>query len=342
MRFKICILFLVFLLACAPTPISAATDCAGFDTCQSRDRIAVLAASDIAEPILTTAHRGALNFKRYFGMNINPIAIMPGGEISLEMKKDLKKAGYKLSLPWISAADKQALIASSIRKQVMEQTKGMPAAQQQAIIEMALAKAETNKSTSGEMSALEQGALTHELGHMWFIGAFQPEGQDNGGGHGYGGWAPDWLDETAAVLLENETLTASRRKAFKAIKADDLYPLELFLTMDHPALKSAQALAEKFGGVNSKGANRAIILTDEEADEFLKGTGGSDPANFYTQVRGFADYVMRATGDDQIFAKLATHLGAGKSFESWLSETDGLPDNMEDLTQSWYDWLAAR
>jgi len=219
----------VFISGCALTPAATASDCAALGPCVSIGNIAVMAENDIADPILKSAQDGAAAFSRYFGAETAPIAIVPGGTITPDMQAGLKQAGYSLSLPWISAADKQALAEASVRKQVMEQTKGMAAAQQEAIIKMAFAKAGGSGSTSGDMSTTEQGALTHELGHLWFIAAFKPKDGEAGGSHGYGGWAPDWLDETAAVLLENETLTASRRKAFKDMPIDDFYPLEDFL-----------------------------------------------------------------------------------------------------------------
>jgi hypothetical protein len=342
------ILPFALLTACASTTSVKPNDCGAFKDCLAKDNIAVLASSDIADPILQTAMDGSLGFKRYFGLDTVPIAIVPGGEISPEMQDQLKTAGYSATLPWISASDKAALRETSIRQQVMEQTKNMPAEQQEAILQMALAKAGNTLTPNSEMSDTEQGALTHELGHMWFIAAFQPVGDTAKGGHDYGGWAPDWLDETAAILLENETLTEKRRDAFKDMTAADIYPLETFLTMEHPALKSAQALNEKMAlkrdskGQEKRTGSRAIVLSGKEAEAFLKASGDSNPANFYTQTRGFADYVMAATGDEQIFAKLATHLSGGGTFENWLPQIKGLPDTLQRLDEDWGAWLRAR
>ena len=336
------------LTACAVTakpaaesPVTAA-NCGALNPCLSKGQIAVLADNAVAGPILDTAKDGAASFMRYFGSEIPPIAIVPGGEITPDMQEDLKAAGYGLSLPWMSSADKLSLSQSNVRRQVLEQTKGMSPEQQEAVIKTALANLGRQPSEGGDMSATEQGALTHELGHLWFMSAFKPLGEDDGGGHGYGSWAPDWLDEASAVLLENDALTTSRREAFKTMPDEDFYPLGTFLTMEHPALKAAQNLAEKFKGKDDSGGSRAIFLTGEDADAFLKAAGQSNPANFYIQVRGFADYVIEATGDEQIFAALARHLSQGKSFESWLAKTDGLPSDMKALNKSWAEHLANR
>ncbi|MEP3891244.1 MAG: hypothetical protein ABJN69_12355 [Hellea sp.] len=348
MRLQNFIIPLTLLTACASAPDVKANDCGAFKDCLAKDGIAVLAPPDIAGPILLTAGQGAVSFERYFGQAASPIAIVPGGEIKPETHEALKSAGYDASLPWISAADKAALKDSSIRRQVLEQTKDLPAEQQQAILQMALAKAGSAPSQPGEMSDTEQGALTHELGHMWFVAAFQPEGEKVKTGHGYGGWAPDWLDETAAILMENEALTEKRRKALKAMRAEDIYPLETFLTMEHPALKSALALNEKIAlakGLDAQEKNtssRAIVLSGEEAEAFLKASGDSNPANFYSQTRGFADFLMAATGDEQIFASLAAYLSGGGTFENWLRQTNGLPDTLQDLDEGWAEWLSAR
>lgn len=339
----------IFLTGCASAPAIQANGCAGLSPCSAKDDIAVIAAPDIADPILLSAQQGRAAFERYFGQAAAPIAIVPGGEITQDMQKDLKAAGYDASLPWISSADKEKLKQSSIRRQVMAQTKDMPAAQQEAILEMALAKAGSAPAPQGEMSDTEQGALTHELGHMWFVAAFKSSEENKAkGGHGYGGWAPDWLDETAAILLENESLTEKRRARFKQMKAEDMYPLDTFLTMEHPALQSALAMnnkkaLEKLLDEGEKTlSSRAIVLSGKEAEEFLKASGRSDPANFYTQARGFADYVISATGDEQIFAKLAQHLSDGGTIESWLASTDSLPDTIEGLSRDWAAHLAAR
>ena len=341
MQLQNLILPLAFLTSCALTPMHKASGCGNFDPCQTQNGIAVLAEPEIAQPILLLAQSGREAFQRYFGVEAAPIAIVLGGEITTDLHDDLKAAGYVLSLPWISAADKNKLKQSSIRRQVMEQTKGMIASQQEAILKMALAKASSAPSPEGDMSATEQGALTHELGHLWFIAAYKPAGEEVKGRHGYGGWAPDWLDETAAILLENETLTERRRNAFKMMKIEDLYPLETFLTMEHPALKSAHAFNKKVVGQIPSSGTRAIVLSGEEAEAFLKASGNANPANFYTQARGFADYVMTMTGDEQIFAKLARHLSKGGTVENWLSLTDGLADDVAALSQDWIEWVEA-
>ncbi len=334
------------LTGCASAKIAAAkVDCGDLAPCMSEAQIAVMAKPDIASPILSSAQEGAAAFARYFGAEVSPVAIVPGGVITKDMSAKLKRNGFDQSLPWISAADKQVLTAQSVRRQVMEQTKGLPPEQQAAIMKMTLAKVSGGDNpASPNMSAAEEGALTHELGHLWFIAAFQPRTDKGAGfkGHGYGGWAPDWLDETAAVLLENEALTETRRAAFAEIAKADLYPLSKFLTMEHPALKSAQSLKEKMGGKLGQGESQAIVLSGKEAEAFLKASKAGDPSVFYTQVRGFADFIISETGDERIFAKLARELASGGSLETWLAASGELPSTLMALETKWDERLKTR
>ncbi len=342
------IILSLILTGCATAEIAAKVDCGDLAPCISNAQIAVIAKPDIADPILSSAQEGAAAFTRYFGAKVSSVAIVPGGVITKDMSAKLKRNGFDRSLPWISAADKQVLAAQSVRRQVQEQTKGLPPEQQAAIMKMALAKVSGGDNpASPNMSATEEGALTHELGHLWFIAAFQPRADqprtDKGSkGHGYGGWAPDWLDETAAVLLENAALTETRRAAFAKIAKADLYPLPKFLTMEHPALKSAQSLKEKMGGKLGQGESRAIVLSGKEAEAFLEASKAGDPGVFYTQVRGFADFIISETGDERIFAKLARELASGGSLETWLAASGGLPSTLTALEANWDERLKAR
>ena len=103
-------------------------------------------------------------------------------------------------LPWVSETDKADLIASSIRAQVLKQTPGMPAAQQEAIIARTLGQraAQTPDSAAG---APREGILSHEIAHIWFMRFYDRAANTSGAQpRRYGSSAPDWLDELAAVV----------------------------------------------------------------------------------------------------------------------------------------------
>jgi len=318
--------------------------CGALERCLQDGNIAIIGADDTAGELLLTAQKGAAQFERYFGVPAPSAAIVPGGVISPELNTQIEDAGFEVMLPWISETGRKDMAAESVRQQVMDQTKGMPEAQRDAILKMALGKLEAAQDdTPSETTEKQKGALTHELGHMWFMEAFKSPALDaETKVHSYGGWAPDWLDETAAVLLENDALTQARREAFKAKGSDELYPLRDYLSMEHPAAKSAKDLLKNYNdpesGAVNPGESRAIILTGAEGEAFLEKMKDADPVGFYTQTRAFADFMIEATNDPQLFAKIATHLAGGKSFESWLATRGDLPNTIAALDARWQSW----
>jgi hypothetical protein len=84
--------------------------------------------------------------------------------------------------------------------------------------------------------------LAHELGHAWFNAWYD---SDRDGVYGqYASTAPDWLDETAAILIEDEQGVAERRGGLAELLRDPemrVYPLDEFLNMAHPSLSIAAA-----------------------------------------------------------------------------------------------------
>ncbi|MFK8053006.1 MAG: hypothetical protein AB8F65_08515 [Woeseiaceae bacterium] len=340
---KIATLGLILWLGSIPAISLATPSCDTLGPCVIENGIAVLGDDDAARVLLSIAQESAMQFQRYMGVPVPPVAIVPGGSISPTLNTKLADAGFQTTLPWISNADKQKLRASSIEKQVRAQTAGLPEAQRQAILAQALGQASSSNETSGaEMTAQERGAFAHELGHLWFKSAFSSiNEQPRPAGHGYGGWAPDWLDEIVAILMENDELRSGRRNKFANARKETLYPLPDFLSMDHPALASATELAKSFGKSNGT-SSRAIVLTGDEAEAFLATSKTGDPTMFYTQAQGFIDYLSARTGDSTIFADIARHLGAGGDFKGWLAKHKDMPDSVDALTQDWERWLDAR
>lgn len=323
-----------------------ASSCAGFEACMVEGGIAIIGEDKTAPALLRTAQTGARQFEQFFARKTPPIAIVPGGIVSPELGAKINAAGYDLILPWMSETDRQKFAAESVRKQVLEQTKGMPEAQQKAIIDMALSKIDASDSDSA--TPKQKGALTHELGHLWFMAAFENASLDRPvAGHGYGGWAPDWLDETAAILMENETLTQARREAFTKMTDDQLYPLRDYLAMEHPAAKTAKKLTQTYGGSDKDGSagtgeSRAIFLTGAEAEAFLGQAQDHDPVRFYTQTRGFIDFLTDQTNNPRLFGEIAAHLAGGDSFESWLVKRNDLPNELAELEILWRNWIISK
>lgn len=94
----------------------------------------------------------------------------------------------------------------------------------------------------------------------------------------YAGPAPDWLDEMAAVLLENDALTDGRVEGLVTANAaadelQALWPLEEFFTMTHPAFEQARRVIEARRALQKGG--HAVALSCLEAQTWKSGMTGA-------------------------------------------------------------------
>lgn len=333
------------LTACTTTAESIASPCITLKLeCTGAENILIVGSVDAHKDLLNTALVASQKFEVTFKTPASKIVIVPGGSISAEQNAAFKAAGYPASLPWISAADKAKLRESSIRKQVEAQTKNLPEAVRAAAMAQALG-AVKGGAKNDQAQFVQDGAFAHELGHLWFIQAFKPVGATPEKGHAYGGWAPDWLDETAAVLMENATLNEKRRESFARLAFEETIPLQTFLTMEHPAVKAASGMINSLPSEKMQSelsGSRAIVLSGKEAEEFLKNSGGNRTADFYAQTQVFSDFLLSFTGDTGLYVSLTQALLEGASFGSWLMSAGadwGLPTSMAALESEWQAWV---
>lgn len=333
---------LSIMAVAACTASEAKSDCAGLTApCFAASGVAVLAEADAAKEILAVAESGAKKFKTHFQEDASPIVIVPGGKISNELSMQIEAAGFPAALPWVSESEKAKLTLESVKRQIEAQTKNLPPAVREKAMKQAIAQL-SQQPMSTSMDAHQKGALAHELGHMWFMGEFTPKDKSRDTGHGYGGWGPDWLDETAAILMENDVLTQSRREAFAELSDDVVIPLSTFFTMEHPVMEAANALKDKITKDPETSA-QAIILTGDEAADFFDSIDGDDPVVFYSQVRVFADFMIETTKDEAVFARVAALISKGGTIEDWLaSGASNLPENVQALQGRWDSWRKAR
>lgn len=328
------------LTACSTLPAQNLSPCIAMQIeCAESGNIIIIGNASDQAGLLNTALSTSKSFESIFGSPPAKTVIVPGGIISAEQNTAFEKAGYPVSLPWISAADKALLREASILRQVEEQTKNLPEAVKAAALAQALAATKTDTASE----STQAGAFSHELGHLWFIEAFKPANAADQTGHAYGGWAPDWLDETAAILMENSILIESRRKAFIEMSDDEIIPLKAFLSMEHPGAQAAVRLNERLAKDRKDGESRTFVLTGEEAEAFLKNSGGNTAANFYSQAQAFSDFLLSYSGDTKLYISLIDELRTGGSFETWLMSQGsnwGLPDSLLQLDQAWKDWIS--
>ena len=152
--------------------------------------------------------------------------------------------------------------------------------------------------------------LRHEIGHDLFIRYLVPSSRQDQ----YGGDAPDWLDEMAAVAFEDEKLTASRRRqAARFAKEDTLIPLSRYLSMSHPeALAGAPATPTK--------QVRMRLATSAESPQF------------YAMGRAFYDFLVDRTKNKAIIAELAAAFRSGQPLEQWILTRTGYLEKPDGLS----------
>jgi len=347
MRYQITIIIAGLLVGCASLDDSFLGDvgpasCEELINCTERDGIAIMGGDGIEQSVLDTAIAAAGKFEDVFLTPAPPVMIVSGGRITPELNAQIIDAGFVTALPWVTETDQALLRRNSVLEQVRAQTENLPLEQRERLEAAALAQLEARTASAdndtGISPEVRDAALSHELGHLWFINSFPAPDSLPDAGRGYGGWAPDWLDEMAAVLLENEALTQRRRLAFSKLGGDDLFPFEEFFQMEHPSYATAEALREKYQNGVARGGAQAIILSGDEAQEFLAESETDAPVNFYLQTRGLADYFTETTQDPTVFSDLATHFSQGGNIETWLVTRSDLPNTVEALETAWHDW----
>lgn len=152
--------------------------------------------------------------------------------------------------------------------------------------------------------------LRHEIGHDLFTRYLAPSSM----GGQYGGDAPDWLDEMAAVAFEGAALTASRRReAVRYARDATLMPLGRFLTMTHPEYESRPPPDP------SGPAVRIRLATSEDAPRF------------YAMCRAFHDFLVDRTHSPSIVAELAAAFRKGERLDRWILFRVGREGRTGDL-----------
>ena len=164
--------------------------------------------------------------------------------------------------------------------------------------------------------------LRHEIGHDLFIRYLVPSSRQDQ----YGGDAPDWLDEMAAVAFEGEMLSASRRRdAARFARNATLIPLSRFFTMTHPEATGRPPAA-------AKQTVRIRLATSE------------DSPRFYAMSRAFYDFLVDRTKSAAIVAELASAFRKGEPLDRWiLARTghEGRAADLEALNADFLAWIAS-
>lgn len=233
----------------------------------------------------------------------------------------------------------------SIREQITQQLsaggRSPSTAQIEAVYQQALAQfAEQNSGPAIQSEDNSVKPLRHEIAHKLFIAAVWPVVE---GKPAYGGGAPDWLDEVAAILAEDELLTASRRIQVRdAARFEDLIPLDRFFSMQHPAYEGALEMVRRFKEANGDTSSSGVYNFTAEDFEAAGIDLDADAGKFYAQARGFIDYLESRAPDAKSLALITRNLKAGESLSDIL-ETEGdkmgLPASIGELEEDFFTWL---
>ncbi|RZJ43435.1 MAG: hypothetical protein EON86_05225 [Brevundimonas sp.] len=325
----------------APSPcdLEIASAAGGGSCARSGHGVALAKDQANADALAAHAQAGEDRFQTYFARDISPYAVT---SVSPAPNSDaLQAAGFTHVLPWPDPEVFEQATRQGIERAARQfaASQGLDVVQADQMVERALA----NSRADGGKAALDAGMVPHELGHLWFTQAFWPAGEVDPLVSHYGGPGPDWLDELAAILLEDEPTTLRRREQLRALLSGEVVPaigpaagrdtlldLKGFLARDHPAL--SRVIKER----PEMPASGGIAMVYTPAGGGLNAVVAE--RLFYIQARAFADFMIERTGRATVFADIAQGLSEGRSFESWLASegtTLGLPPTLNGLDTLW-------
>ncbi len=318
----------------------------GLSCAEAGRGVALAATPEEAQRLAGYALAGEARFAVQFGRDIAPYVVISTPPVP--QRAALSAAGFAHVLPWPAprAFDEAA------RRGVEQGTRRFAASQNMTPAQTEEVVARLSQIPDAKaQAALDAGMVPHELGHLWFTNAFWPQraSTDADAPRHYGGPGPDWLDEAAAVVLEDEATAAQRRGQFRALMRGETVPavgpvdgpailLDLpgLLAREHPGLARAVAVAPEVAASGGIGVS------------FTPAGAGARPAAlervFYIQTRVFADYLIQTSGRPTILADIATALASGSSFEAWLASAGaahGLPTSISALHEGWRAYALA-
>ena len=176
-----------------------------------------------------------------------------------------------------------------------------------------------SRKPGDQKSVSPSHVLRHEIGHDLFIRYLAPSSTVDQ----YGGDAPDWLDEMAAVAFEGPAQTESRRRlAARYAREATLIPLGRFLTMTHPEFASRPPPDP------SRQTVRIRLASSEETPRF------------YVMCRAFYDFLVGRTKSPSIIAELATAFRKGEPLDRWILARTGQKGRKGDLAALNAEFLA--
>lgn len=320
--------FALLTLASADGRCAAALEAApGFTSCaEGRLGLALSDSQAGADRLLAEAESGEPRFRTRFGQDPAPYVVF-------FFESDppvaaLNTAGFPTVLAWPSIAATASLFTEGFRRNELAGGPGPLSPEAEARVQAQSAR------MVADLEARRSDLVAHELGHLWYLAGFWREGEIPTDGYGTG--APDWLDETAAILTEGEGVVQNRRYGFfrgwAAKSPEDratpgaIGDLKHFLERRHPSQTNDPDRS-------ARSESGAVTVTVS--------TRVGDLDYFDEQARVFADYMLDRSGNPAIFGEITRSLAAGGTFETWLATQTGspnLPSTVAALQSDWSAW----
>ncbi|VXC79515.1 conserved exported hypothetical protein [Oceanicaulis sp. 350] len=312
-------------LSLAPCP-------AGAHCLEDETLLAVSANSDRAAFILSAMQTAQARYGDVFSRTPGLTAVIEDSTQFPGLALELDAQGYTVK-PWVSPQAMRDQLEAQLRPALEAQMAGAP----EAVIDAAINSALSDRVDGNERVRHGEAIIAHELGHLWLRDTYDWPDIDTGGARTYGAAAaPDWFDETAAVLMESEQLTGERRSNLCEDLPDDISAqLSRYFTMEHPLLQMAALAADRAAaaararGEAADGPQIMVMSGDALSSQGADMIGAE---RFYGLTRALVDYLMTRTGSHVVFDTLAQTLASGQSLEDWLaSSPSDLPSSQAAL-----------
>lgn len=284
-----------------------------------------------ADVLIAYAQSGEARFRTHFGRAPAPYAFVA---VESEPPIDaLKAAGFPAVMPFLPLSVLQASVVDRFRQAMMRDGASSLSAEAEAEIQARTA------TISARIAATHPGLVAHELGHIWYNEAFWHEPIHDRASMEpparYGGPGPDWLDEAAAILMEDDRTTEQRRIHFlqawqgtapeARAATGGLVDLNHIMSREHPSIARA----------TGAGGTVSVTVTAPSASQ-------SDD-HFYGQVRMVVDYLIETSGDPTILVEMSDAAVADQSLEAWLAQNgprNNLPATTAQLQRDWIEWVS--